>query len=127
VNPELARLADDCKYVLITTYRKSGVAVPTPVWAARDGDELVAWSVSTAGKIKRIRNSGKVTVAECDFRGNAKSEPLEATARLMDEDGSERARRAIARKYGVLGQITMFGSRLRRGRTGTIGIAISTT
>ncbi|HEX2774447.1 MAG TPA: pyridoxamine 5'-phosphate oxidase family protein, partial [Micromonosporaceae bacterium] len=38
------------RYVLLTTFRKDGRAVPTPVWVARDGAELVAWTVTTSGK-----------------------------------------------------------------------------
>ncbi|SCG01245.1 hypothetical protein GA0115255_116141, partial [Streptomyces sp. Ncost-T6T-2b] len=42
--------------------------MPTPVWVMRDGDCLAVWSVADAGKVKRIRNSGRVTVAPCDWR-----------------------------------------------------------
>ncbi|MEU6182867.1 PPOX class F420-dependent oxidoreductase [Streptomyces coeruleorubidus] len=58
-----------CRYVLLTTFRRDGRAVPTPVWVMRDGDCLAVWSVADAGKVKRIRNSGRVTVAPCDWRG----------------------------------------------------------
>ena len=58
---ELDRLAAE-KYVLLTTFRKDGRAVPTPVWAVRDGDALAVWTVSDAGKVKRIRRDGRVTV-----------------------------------------------------------------
>ncbi len=36
----LLALADE-QYVLLTTTRRSGDRVPTPVWVARDGDALV--------------------------------------------------------------------------------------
>jgi uncharacterized protein len=112
------------KYVLVTTFRKDGTAVPTPVWVARDGDELVIWSATEAGKVKRIRRSGEVEVAACDFRGNPSGPGVRGHARLLDAAGTERTRRLMKAKYGVLGWVTITGSLLRRGRDGSVGIAI---
>ncbi|MGH3435811.1 MAG: PPOX class F420-dependent oxidoreductase [Sciscionella sp.] len=123
---DLARLASG-KYVLLTTYRKSGEPVPTPVWVARDDDELVVWTTTNSGKVKRIRRESAVDVAPCDLRGKPQGDAVSGHARLLEADDTECVRRLIARKYGVLGWLTIFGSRLRRGNTGTIGIAITLT
>jgi PPOX class probable F420-dependent enzyme len=121
---ELERLAKE-RTVVVTTFRKSGDPVPTPVWVASLDGELVLWSERKAGKIKRIRNNGKVEVQASDFRGqNFHGAKLTGTARILDDAGSEAVRSAIARSYGILGQVTMFFSRLR-GRDRTIGIAIT--
>ena len=58
------------KYVLLTTYRKDGRAVPTPLWVVPDGPGLAFWTPTGTGKLKRIRNNGRVTVQPCDFCGN---------------------------------------------------------
>lgn len=113
------------KYLLVTTFRKNGTPVPTPVWVARDGERLLFWTVTDSGKVKRIRRSGAVEVGECDMRGNPKGPSVAGTATLLDADDTERARKLIARKYGLLGQLTMMGSRIRRGRTGTVGVAVT--
>lgn len=121
---ELDRLAAE-KYVMVTTFRKNGTPVATPVWAARDGDELVLWSQREAGKIKRIRNNPEVVVQACDLRGKTThGAEVPGKARLLDDDVTERVRSTIARKYGITGQVTMFFSRLR-GKQHTIGVAIS--
>ncbi|MGQ0841401.1 PPOX class F420-dependent oxidoreductase [Actinokineospora sp.] len=120
----LTRLGDG-KYLLVTTFKRDGTAMPTPVWVARDADELVFWTVSDSWKVKRIRNNGRVELAECDFRGNPTGDTVPGTARLLDAAGSERARKLIQRKYGLVGRITMLASKIRRGNTGTIGIAIT--
>ncbi|HEX2773373.1 MAG TPA: PPOX class F420-dependent oxidoreductase [Micromonosporaceae bacterium] len=112
------------RYVLLTTFRKDGRAVPTPVWVARDGAELVAWTVTTSGKAKRIRRSGEVTVAPCDARGRALGDAVAGRATIADAAGTERIRRLLKQKYGLIGWITINGSRLRRGETGTVGIRI---
>jgi uncharacterized protein len=113
------------KYLLVTTYRKDGRAVPTPVWAARDDGDLVVWTVADSGKVKRIRRDGAVELRECDRRGHPSGPAVRGRARLLDGPRTERVRTVIARKYGLLGRIAMFGSRLRRGEHGTVGIAIT--
>ncbi|MFC7449830.1 PPOX class F420-dependent oxidoreductase [Rhodococcus daqingensis] len=112
------------KYVLLTTFRKDGTGVPTPLWAALDGDRLLMWTVTDSYKVKRVRRNSRVTIAACDVRGNQKGEAIEASAAILDDAGTDHARAVIARKYGVLGWITMKGSLIRRGKTGTIGLAV---
>ncbi|MCD0483825.1 PPOX class F420-dependent oxidoreductase [Streptacidiphilus sp. ASG 303] len=113
------------KYLLVTTYKKDGSTVPTPVWVVRDGDALGVWTAADSWKVKRIRNRADVLVAPCDVRGGRQGEDVPATAELLDADGTERYRALLARKYGLLGRLTMLGSRLRRGRAGTVGIRIT--
>jgi PPOX class probable F420-dependent enzyme len=113
------------KYVLFTTFRKDGTPVPTPVWAAPDGERLVVWSERKAGKVKRIRRDGAAKIQACDLRGKQTHGPeLDVTARLLGDDELERVRKALARKYGLIGQVTMLFSRLRGPKDRTIGIAI---
>jgi PPOX class probable F420-dependent enzyme len=115
------------KYILLTTFRRDGRSVATAVWSARDGNSLFIWTVADSGKVKRIRNSGEVTVAPCSFRGIPSGESVPAHASLVDAVDSERVRDLIGRKYGLLGRLSMLGSRLRRGSTGSVGVQISLT
>ena len=121
---EVDRLAAG-KYLLVTTFRKNGTPVPTPVWVVRDGDELVIWSGVQTGKIKRIRNNGAVELAACNFRGNPSGPTVKGEARILDEAGTERTRRLIRSKYRVTGWLTTLGSTIRRGRNGSVGVAIT--
>jgi PPOX class probable F420-dependent enzyme len=120
---EIERLAGG-QYVSVTTFRRDGTPVATPLWVGRDGDELVVWTPTGAGKVKRLRNNGRVEVAACDFRGRVAGDAVAGTARILDAEGTERVRRVIRRKYGVMGWVTVFGSIVRRGKKGTVGIAI---
>lgn len=124
MDAELARLADS-KYVLVTTFRKDGTKVPTPVWSARDGDELIFWTRTDSGKVKRLRRNQNVELAECDLRGNPKSEPISGAARLLDAAETDRVRKVMARKYGVSGWLVIYSSRLFRGAKGTVCYAVS--
>lgn len=76
-------------------------------------------------KVKRIRNRADVLVGPCDVRGNPTGESVPATAEILDRPATDAYRKLLARKYGVFGRITMLGSRLRRGKTGTVGIRIT--
>jgi len=120
----LDRLAGET-YLSLTTFRRDGRAVATPVWAVRDGDVLVVWTVADSGKVKRMRRSGTVAVAPCDFRGDLRGDPVAGHATLTGSvAGDGRVRKLIARKYGLIGRISMLGSRIRRGRHGTVGVRI---
>ncbi|MDT0427028.1 PPOX class F420-dependent oxidoreductase [Streptomyces salyersiae] len=89
------------EYVSLTTYRKDGTPVATPVWAAADGDVLYVWTRSDSWKVKRLRNDSRVRVTVCDVRGRtAEDAPsAEGTARLLDAAGTAAVRRVLARKY----------------------------
>ncbi|WP_433792938.1 PPOX class F420-dependent oxidoreductase [Actinoplanes sp. CA-252034] len=113
------------KYVLLTTFRRDGRAVATPLWVVPDGAGLGFWTVAGSGKLKRIRNSGRVTVAACDMRGTPTGEPIEATARIGDHADRVRVGDGIKKKYGVIGRLTMLGSRLRRGVDGTVAVLVT--
>ncbi|MER7185191.1 PPOX class F420-dependent oxidoreductase [Streptomyces hyaluromycini] len=115
------------KYLLVTSYRKDGTPVPTPVWVVRDGDTLGVWTAADTFKVKRIRRRADVKVGACDLRGRPTGDPVTATAEIADAATTARYRDLIARKYGITGRLTLLGSRLRRGLDGTVGIRVTLT
>ncbi|MBF6170558.1 PPOX class F420-dependent oxidoreductase [Nocardia blacklockiae] len=117
--------AGTANYVLLTTFRKDGTPVATPLWAALDDGKLYVWTVADSWKVKRIRRNPAVTLQPCGATGTPRGEIVEATARVLDDAGSERVRRLIKRKYTVQGWLVVTGSVLRRGRRGTVGIEIT--
>jgi uncharacterized protein len=115
------------RYVSLTTYRKDGTAVATPVWHVMNGGELVVVSEVETGKVKRIRNNGNVVVTVCGLRGQiAPGAPsAQGTARLLDQAGTEAGRRLLARKY-VMSRIGNWFTRiLHLHRRPLIGIAVT--
>jgi PPOX class probable F420-dependent enzyme len=115
------------QYALVTTYRKDGRSVPTAVWVVRDGNALAIWTVSDSGKVKRIRRNSKILVGPCDLRGRPTGDQVPGEAVILDAEGTQRVRSLLTKKYGIVGRITMWGSRIRRGTSGTIGIRITLT
>jgi uncharacterized protein len=87
------------KYISLTTFRKSGVGVPTAVWFGEDNGKLYVMTRSDMGKTKRIRNNPRVRVAPCTIRGIVTGAEIAATARILPPEEHARARQAINRKY----------------------------
>ena len=115
------------KQVSLTTYRKDGTPVATPVWHVVDGESIVIVSEAAAGKVKRIRNNSRVEVTACDIRGKIAdgAQTLPGTARLLDEAGTENARDLLARRYLMSRVGNWFAKALRLKRKPLIGIAVT--
>ena len=88
------------RYLRLSTFRKTGAAVPTPVWFARLGENLYVVTGRNTGKVKRIRNNPGVAVAPSDFRGRPKGPDMRAIACVTDEQRGGPADRALRGKYG---------------------------
>jgi len=87
------------KYISLTTFRKNGTKVATPVWFGEDGNKLYVMTRSDLGKTKRIRNNPQVRVAPCTMRGKVTGPEYAAAARILPVEEHGHARRAIDRKY----------------------------
>jgi|SRR5581483_6320983 len=87
------------KYVSLATYRNSGVAVHTPIWFAEENGRLYFMTSSKSGKYKRIRNNPNVSIAACTMRGKIIGPEFAATARILQAEEFQRARRLINAKY----------------------------
>ncbi|MBO0983046.1 PPOX class F420-dependent oxidoreductase [Rathayibacter sp. SD072] len=114
LSPALADLSS-ASFVSLTTFRKTGVGVSTPVWIARDGDDLIVTTPRTSGKVKRLRNDPRVTLVPCDRRGRVKegAPVVEASARIVsDEDTVERLGRVFLGKYRLEYRVFMVIERL---------------
>jgi PPOX class probable F420-dependent enzyme len=86
-------------YISLGTFRKSGAKVATPVWFGEDGDKLYVMTRSDMGKIKRIRNNARVTVAASSMRGKVTGPEVNAVARILPPEEHTHARQTVNRKY----------------------------
>ena len=108
------------KYLSLTTYRKDGSAVATPVWLVRDGDALLITTQGSSGKVKRIRNNSQVLLAPCDARGKLKGDQVPGQASLQDALQTERTTELVRKRYGLLGWLLT-----RRGGDDRQGISVT--
>ena len=101
------RLADE-KYMSLTTFRRAGTPVASPVWVVDLGDDKVGFYTSSgSGKAKRLAHTSKVIVQPSDSRGRAKAgtEPIEATAELVTGDRLAEITTKIRAKYGLFTKV----------------------
>lgn len=95
----------DARYVLLTSFKRDGTGVATPVWIAPLPGGRLGFTTSTATwKTKRIRRTPRVTLQECSARGTpTPGAPVLEGAAAVHTEGPEMevVRRAIRRKYGI--------------------------
>lgn len=99
----MAVTLDEARYVNLATFRRSGVAVETPVWFAegREAGVYFVFSAGAAGKVKRLRRSNAARVAPCDVRGKLLGEWRPARAEIVTQPVEiTQALAALRRKYG---------------------------
>ena len=101
------------QYINLTTFRKTGVGVTTPVWFAQDGDCVYVMTQPIAGKAKRIRNNPRVEVAPSDMKGTPLGAAVAAQAKIVEGDEAKFAEKTISKKYGLMYSIINFTNRLR--------------
>ena len=123
-HPQVERLASG-KYLSLTTFKKDGSAVATPVWVARDGNELVVITEAASGKAKRLKNNPQVELAPCDVRGKKTGPGVTGIAQLTDSTQTELIATQIKRKYGLAYTAIGWLEKLRRRESsGSVGIRI---
>jgi PPOX class probable F420-dependent enzyme len=106
------------KYCLLVTYKRSGEAVPTPVWFGLTDGKVYVRSEANVAKVKRIRNDSHVRVAPCTVRGKPLGAPAEGQARVLFESSDEaKAEAALQANYGL-------GRKVYEGAGGALGVEV---
>jgi uncharacterized protein len=123
VTPTFAELAKS-QYILLTTFTKDGKPKPVPIWAAADGDRLLVITEGDSWKVKRIRNTPRVTLATCTMRGRPTSESVEGTAAILDKSQTGAVYDAIGSRYGLVGKVFNFFSKRRGGMENNVGLEL---
>jgi uncharacterized protein len=110
--------AREAKTILLTTYKRDGTPVGTPVSIAFDGDRAFFRSYDQAWKAKRLRNNCRVEFAPATLRGTPTGPPVRGRATLLAGEQAQIAARALARRHRVLqGILVPLAHRLRGYRT----------
>jgi PPOX class probable F420-dependent enzyme len=104
--------------VLLTTYKRDGTPIGTPVNIAVDGDRAFVRTFDTAWKLKRIRNNPEVEVAPSTWRGKPTGPAIRARARVLEGEEAAYAGRLLGRKHRILhGFLVLLIHRLRGNET----------
>ena len=100
-SPAFSALAGK-KYVSLSSFRKNGQPVRTPLWFAEQEGKLYLMTRDDSWKYKRIRNNPAVTVAPCTIRGKVTGPDFPAQARILPKDEWLPAKQVIVRKYWLM-------------------------
>src|SRR4030095_10666582 len=88
------------KYISLTTFKRDGTPVATPVWVVSDdGRRLLVWTGASTWKGTRIRRDPQVRVAASDFKGKTRGETYDGVARLLDDSAGGVVDPLLDRKY----------------------------
>jgi PPOX class probable F420-dependent enzyme len=89
------------KYLSLTSFRRDGTPVATPLWFVEEGGRLYVVTAAGSWKAKRIRRNPAVTVARCTARGALRGDPIAARAEFLPEEEHAHVDRLMARKYRI--------------------------
>ncbi len=108
------------KFVALTTFKRDGEGVSTPMWIAREGSELLAWTHADSWKVKRVRRDPRVTLVPCNRRGKVSDDYAQVAGRaevIADPTRVASLEKMIRRKYGFEFRAVAFLERIAaRGR-----------
>lgn len=113
------------QYIALETYKKNGEAVKTPVWVTQETGKLYVITEGKSWKVKRIRNTPRVRIAQSDARGKVQGEWVEATARVLEDTAAvNQQSKRLAAKYGLFYHLFMLFLRLTQRQRQSVVIEI---
>ena len=118
------------RYLSVTSFRRDGTGVATPVWFVSDGRRLFALTDLNSGKVRRIRHNPRVLVAPCRVSGKLRGEPVAALAEVLTSKADlDRVQQLLLKRYKISYRLVMLfyrvGRRLRGKRSVAEGAALA--
>ena len=108
----------------MTSFKREGTGVATPVWAVSAGSRLFALTDLHSGRVRRIRRNPHVLVAPCRVNGTTRSEPVPAHAEVLTAaEDLDRVQRLLKERYKVSYRMVMLFYRLGRRLRGRTSVA----
>ena len=83
----------------LTTFRRDGTPVSTPVWFVADNGNLLVETDADSYKVRRIRRNARVTVAACNATGRSRGDAIAAQAAILPDEELPRTERLLHEKY----------------------------
>jgi uncharacterized protein len=120
------------RYLSVTSFKRDGTGVATPVWFVSDGSRLFALTDLHSAKIRRVRRNPRVLVASCRPDGKLRREPVEARAEVLTATADlDRVQKLLIERYKLSYRVVMLfyalGRRLRGERSVPEGAALAIT
>jgi uncharacterized protein len=112
------------RYLSVTSFKRDGTGVATPVWFVSDGTRLFALTDLHSGKVRRIRRNPRVLIAPCRADGKLRSEPAPAHAEVLTDTADlERVQTLLIERYRLTYRLVMLIYRIGRRLRGQPSVA----
>jgi PPOX class probable F420-dependent enzyme len=120
------------RYLSVTSFKRDGTGVATPVWFVSDGSRLFALTDLHSWKVRRIRRNPHVLVAPCRVNGKLRREPVPARADVLTAtEDLDRVQKLLLERYKLTYRVVMLfyrlGRMLRRESAVADGAALAIT
>lgn len=118
---KLSEIMESRIYCLLTTFRKNGTGVPTPMWFALEEESIYMTTRGNSWKVKRIRANEEVTIGSSDSSGKRHGKLYPAIATLIPNgEEFEKAVALLSKKYGMKKKLIDFFLRFSKDKTEAI-------
>jgi PPOX class probable F420-dependent enzyme len=112
------------RYLSITSFKRDGTGVATPVWFVSDGRRLFAFTDLHSAKIRRIHRNQRVLVSSCRVNGKLRREPVPARADVLTAPSElDRVQRLLLARYKISYPVVMLFYRIGRRLRGKQSVA----
>jgi uncharacterized protein len=112
------------RYLSVTSFKRDGTGVSTPVWFVSDGSRLFALTNLNSAKVRRMRRNPRVLVASCRADGKLRSEPVAARAEVLTATAElEPVQKLLIERYKLSYRLVMWIYRLGRRLRGHASVA----
>jgi hypothetical protein len=103
------------RFLSITSFKRDGAGVATPVWFVSDGTRLFALTDLHSAKVRRMRRDPRVLVASCRASGELRGEPIPARAEVLTAtEDLDRVQKLLSQRYKISYRLIMLIYRLLR-------------
>lgn len=113
----LSQLLKGQQFCLLTTFRKDGTPVPTPMWFAVEDETLYMATRGGSAKVKRLRRQPEVEVGPCTGGGQPTGPQRSAIARVLDSSEAARVESLLNARYGLKRRLLSWGLKFARDKT----------
>jgi uncharacterized protein len=93
---------ESSKTAMLTTFRRGGEAVDTPVSIAVAGGKVYFVTATNSGKAQRLAHTARVTLAPCTVGGKITGDSVPGTARRLDPVERRQVAKGLLRPTGPL-------------------------
>lgn len=112
------------RFLSVTSFKRDGTRVPTPMWFVSDGKRLFAFTDLHSAKVRRIHRNPRVLVASCRVDGKLRNEPVSARAEVVTANADlDRVQKLLLARYKISYRVVTLFYRLGRRMRGQQSVA----